>query len=130
MLEVRDATWFWQKGELSKAGLKLLDDAVAARPGNLEILFLRGMTSYRLPGFFGRAKGAEQDLREVALAGPAAAQRGELDPRLVAGALFHYGLIRDEKDGDHAASEALWRQAAENFPDTPGGKAAIARLKR
>lgn len=44
----------WRKGKLVKEGLKMLDSAVSASVEDLEIRFLRGVSTHHLPGFFGR----------------------------------------------------------------------------
>ena len=127
VLAAAHARWPWDKGNLAKQGMALLDRAVAEQPENLEVRFLRGMTNYRLPGFLGRTKLATEDLQIVAGRAQAAADSGDLPRPLAAAALYHYGLLLEGR-GDRAAAAASFREAGEVGPDTPGGRAAAGRL--
>src|SRR5690606_25785615 len=76
LLNAAAATWPWEKGRLAREGLVLLDQAVAVAPEDLEVRFIRGMTSYRLPRFMKRRNVAEFDLAKVASQAVAAAEEG------------------------------------------------------
>lgn len=128
MLAAAQAPWPWDKGNLAKEGMSLLDAAVAAAPADLEVRFLRGMTNYRLPRFFGRAGLASKDLAFVAARARQAAEAGELPRPLAAAALYHYGVLRAEQR-DRAAASAAWREATEIGPESPAGLAAAERLE-
>jgi hypothetical protein len=107
--------------------MALLDRAVTAEPENLEVRFLRGMTNYGVPRFFGRRDIAAKDLAFVAERAGAAAQAGGLGRPLAAAALYHYGMLCDET-GHRAAAAASCRAACEVGPDTPSGRAAARWL--
>jgi hypothetical protein len=127
LLNAAAATWPWEKGRLAKEGLVLLDQAVAAAPEDLEVRFIRGMTSYRLPRFMKRREVAAADLDMVASQAVAAAEEGTLAPALATASLYHHGLILEEENP--IAAVAAWKKAAALDPDTPGGQAASLRLQ-
>lgn len=129
LLNAAAATWPWEKGRLSKEGVLLLEEAVSAAPDDLEIRFVRGMTSYRLPRFMGRRNVAIQDLARVAAQATQAARDGRLPRMLAAAALYHHGLILQE-EGDNTAAIAAWREAVAVDPTAPGGQAAARQLQQ
>ena len=49
LLEAARALAPWRKGKLAKEGLRMLDEAVQESPENLEIRFLRGISTSHLP---------------------------------------------------------------------------------
>src|SRR5688572_9715697 len=93
------ARWPPRKGELTKRGLGLLEAAVASGPEDVEVRFLRGITSRRLPAFMGRGEIARADLSYAANAAAAEVASGQLDRRIASAALYHYGLLC-EADGN------------------------------
>lgn len=129
MLAAADARWPWEKGKLARQGMALLDQAVAADPDDLEVRFLRGMTNYRLPRFLGRLDLAARDLAFVAERARPAAGSGLLARPLAAAALYHHGMVCEER-GDRDAAAMSCRGAREIGPDTPGGQAAARWLNR
>jgi hypothetical protein len=128
MLEAARTPLPWDKGAHARQGLALLDQAVAAAPDDLEVRFVRGMTSYHLPRFLGRSRIASEDLSLVAGQAEAAAESGRLDPSLATAALFHHGVMLASL-GDQPAARSAWRRAAALGPATRAGKAAADRLK-
>jgi hypothetical protein len=129
MLRAAAAPLPWVKGRHAKAGLVALDRAVADAPGDLEVRFLRGMTSYHLPAFFRRSRVAADDLATVAAQAEAATADGRLDRTLATAALFHYGELLRQR-GHHDASRDLWRRAAALGPETRPGRAAAQALRQ
>jgi hypothetical protein len=121
--------WPPTKGKLARQGLELLDAAVAAEPANVEVRFLRGMTSYRLPGFFKRGAIAAADLAFVAERATTAAASGALARGQAAAALYHHGLLRADAD-DLPAARAAWEEAVAIAPDSAPGKAAAVELNK
>jgi hypothetical protein len=115
--------WPPRKGQLAKQGLELLENAVSLAPENVEVRFLRGTTSQRLPALMGRRAVAKQDLAYAASAAPAAVASGELGLDIAAASLFHYGMLCDAEGNRHEAQEA-WRAASNLGPDTPAGRRA------
>ena len=128
MLRSAAAALPWDKGRHAKAGLGMLDRSVAAAPEDLEVRFVRGMTSYHLPAFFGRSKVAADDLSTVADAAEAALADGRLTPTLAAAALFHHGELLS-RQGDARAARAAWSRAAAVGPATRAGRAALEKLE-
>ena len=127
MLKSARARLPWEKGKHAKAGLELLDAAVAAAPSDPEVRFVRGMTCYNLPALFNRSALAARDLADVAGRAEDASADGALEPALAAAALYHYGVIRS-RTGDRAAAVALWRRAVALAPATPAGRRAAQAL--
>jgi hypothetical protein len=123
LLQAARAPLPWDKGRLVKEGLALLDDAVRRAPGDLEVRFVRGMSSYHLPRFMGRAATAASDLAAVAAEAENATVTGELDLPIACAALFHHGKVLDDR-GDRAGAVAAWRRATRLGPDTRAGQAA------
>ncbi len=119
--------WPPRKGELTKRGLGLLEAAVATDPEDVEVRFLRGMTSRRLPAFIGRGDVARADLAYAANAAAAEVTSGRLDPQIASAALYHYGLMCEE-DGNGQAAYQAWNEAARLGPDTIAGKRSLERL--
>lgn len=117
----------WRKGKLAKQGLDMLDGAVAASPGDLEVLFVRAASTFHLPGFFSRGDQCESDFARIAADAVDAAQSGRLDRRLAAAALFFHGRIRERKS-DHAGAAAAWGAAIRVGPDTRAGIDAARKL--
>ena len=127
MLEAARAPLPWDQGRLAREGLNMLDDAVKRAPDDPEVRFLRGMTSYHLPQFFGRREVAAADLAAVARDAEAAVRSGRVDVAIGAAALFHYGDLLDRRRDRPAAHDA-WRRAAALGPGTPAGRAADRKL--
>jgi hypothetical protein len=128
MLEAARAPLPWDKGAHARRGLAMLDEAVAAAPVDLEVRFVRGMTSYHLPRFLGRTRVAAEDLSAVAGRAEAAAESGDLDRSQAAAALFHHGALLASL-GDQPAARSAWRRAAALGPATRAGRAAADRLR-
>ena len=129
MLRSARARLPWEKGKLAKAGLVLLDGAVAAAPSDAEVRFVRGMTCYNLPALFNRSSLAARDLAEVAERAEAASADGTLTPALAAASLYHYGVIQS-RAGDKAAAASLWRRAVALAPTSRAGQRATEALAR
>ena len=129
MLEVKRAPMPWDKGRLSRQGLTMLDDAVARSPEDPEVRFVRGMTSYHLPRFFGRERVAAADLAAVAGGAEESVATGRLDRATASAALFHYGVLL-ERRGDQPAALAAWRRSAAIGPTTRSGTAAARAIRR
>ena len=81
LLAARAASLPIRKLNYSKEGLALLDKAVKQDPDSVEIRFLRGISTVRLPSLFGRAKTAKGDLDFVRERADAARKSGELPER-------------------------------------------------
>ncbi|RME75446.1 MAG: hypothetical protein D6776_03215 [Planctomycetota bacterium] len=120
---------FWRKGELAEEGLRLMDDAVAAAPGDLEVRFIRAISCYALPFFFDRGDQAASDFARVARSASRAVRAGELDAAIGVAALFYEGVVRADR-GDVASAKVSWEEAVALGPLTPHGQAARARLGR
>lgn len=120
-------TWVLpRKLALVQEGLRLLDEAVTAQPGNAEIRFLRAASAYHLPPLFGRRAQVEEDfawLTERVL------QEECLPAELAAATLFFDGQIR-RSQRDRAAAAARFREAHRRWPDTPAGQDAARELAR
>lgn len=65
-LRAKHAFWPAQKMRYMREGLALLDRSVAAYPDGAEARYLRLMTCYYLPGFFGRNWSVREDFAAVA----------------------------------------------------------------
>ena len=129
MLEAARAPLPWDKGRLARQGLTMLDDAVARSPQDPEVRFVRGMTSYHLPRFFGRERVAADDLATVAGGAEEAVATGHLDPAIAAAALFHFGVLL-ERRGDRSAALAAWRRSVAIGPTTRAGTAAGRAMRK
>ena len=128
MLESARARLPWDKGRLARDGLTMLDDAVARSPEDPEVRFVRGMTSYHLPRFFGRERVAADDLATVAGGAEEAVATGRLDPAIASAALFHHGTLL-ERRGDRNAALAAWQRSAAIGPTTRSGNAAVRAIR-
>ena len=127
LLEAARAPFPWDKAVLGREGLALEDRAVAMAPDDLEVRFLRGVTSYELPRFMGRWNSAVADLTRVAQVAEHEADAGRLDRRAAAADLDYYGKILEQKY-DAPGAIAAWRAAVRLNPDSPGGRDAAKHL--
>ena len=118
----------WNKASLADEGLAMMDKAVMTNPDNPEVVFIRGVSTYHLPFFFGRSKQSAADFAWLAPRATKAVQDGTLDTMLAAAALYHHGLC--VMDSDKRAALAAWREAAELGPQTPAGRDAIKQLRK
>lgn len=66
MLEAKHGTWPHARLRAVRAGLSHLDRAVQQAPRDPEIRYLRLVSTYYLPGLFGRRDSARDDLRVLA----------------------------------------------------------------
>lgn len=64
-LKGKHAFWPRKKFEYVNEGLKIMDEALAQDPNNLEGLFIRATTTYYLPFFFHRKEQSQQDMRNL-----------------------------------------------------------------
>lgn len=129
LLEASHAWAPWKKYALSKEGIQLLDAAVAAAPNNLEVRFVRAVTTYNLPDFFGKKKESEGDFSYLARRVVNAAQSGNLEPSIAASALLFYGRICKEQSKPNLASEA-WRSAQNIAPHSKAGRDSAEELAK
>ena len=118
----------WNKASLADEGLAMMDKAVALSPDNPEIVFIRGVSTYHLPFFFGRGKQSAADFAWLAPRAGKAFEEGTLDAMLATAALYHHGLC--VLDSDKNAAIAAWREAAAIGPQTPAGRDAIKQLRK
>jgi len=128
ILKAKRALLPWQKGKLSNSGLELLDRAVELAPGDLEVRFVRGISSYPLPFFFGRGEQAAEDFDFVAGKADEAVASGKIDPAIAAGAFYYRGLCLDDDDRIDEARGA-WAKATAIAPGSPFARAAAAKLE-
>ena len=123
-------TWApWKKYSLSKEGIQLLDSAVEGAPNDLEVRFVRAVTTYNLPGFFGRRKQSEQDFGYLSTRVAGAAKDGKLESSIAASALLFYGRIcRDRAKPDQAS--VAWKSAENIAPHSKAGRDSASELAR
>lgn len=98
LLAARRSSLPWNRLSAARKGLALLDRAVDVAGDDVEIRFLRGITTRPLPGFFGRARIAKSDLAFALERAEAAYVSGRLPERA-------YRILQDEA-GDKAKDEA------------------------
>jgi 15-cis-phytoene synthase len=67
MLDAKHGRWPHARLRAVRSGLTQLDAAVASRPNDLEVRYLRLVCTWHLPGLFGRRDSARGDLRAVRL---------------------------------------------------------------
>jgi hypothetical protein len=65
-LQAKHAAWPPRKLRYLREGLALLDGAVAASPGAAEVRYVRLMSCYYLPSFFGRRGSVREDFAALA----------------------------------------------------------------
>lgn len=128
LLEASRIWALWKKYALSKNGIQLMDTAVAAAPHDLEIRFVRAITTSHLPGFFHRQQQSRDDFAYMAARVEPALVRRKLDPRLAAASLFQYGISLQQQ-GNQVAAEAEWRRAIRLAPDARAAQEARKALK-
>ena len=127
LLESSWAVAPWRKGKLAKEGLLMMDRAVESAPRDLQVRFVRGASTMRLPGFFRRGQQSASDLAEVAVVAADAVRAGKLEPRLATAAL-HYHAGNREKAGDRSAAREACSIAVSIAPKTPGAIACGVQL--
>ena len=117
----------WSKGKTCKTGLALLDRALELAPDDLEIRFVRAISTRPLPGFFGRADESCEDFAAVAKRLEAAVTTRELTPEVAALALLHHGECLAASD-DVRGSRSAWRRSIQLAPGEPSAKLAREKL--
>lgn len=128
LLAAQHTAALWKKGVLSKEGLVLLDRAVSLAPDDLEVRFVRGVSTYHLPFFFRRAGEAEEDFMWVTARALPAIETGRLDPKIASAAFFFDGECRAQR-GDELGARASWRTAIAIAPKSRAGRDAVQRLR-
>ncbi|MEM6392963.1 MAG: hypothetical protein AAF797_09345 [Planctomycetota bacterium] len=128
MIAARNATFGPVKGLHARAGGKLLDAAVEAEPDNLEIRFLRGISTVNLPRIAGRYQPALADLRLVLDGSADAIPAGTLDPAFAAAAALRLAQAEAEEDRSDAA-RSLYQQAIDLAPTSGAADQARAALQ-
>lgn len=123
-------TWaLWKKNSLSKKGIELMDSAVEADPGNLEIRFVRAVTDYSLPSFFHRRDQAQHDFTSLAAQASTAVSAGKLQPRLAAASLYFHGMFLHDAGDDRSAEEA-WKLAIALAPQSRAARDSAEELRK
>ncbi len=117
----------WSKGRTCNEGLRLLDEAVESAPEDVEVRFVRAVSTFPIPRFFGRARQCAADLEWVGKRCRAAVDAGDLSADIAASALFHLGLVRD-RDGDSPGARAAWREAVAVAPRSEPARLAREKL--
>lgn len=117
-------TWaLWKKNSLSKEGLALMDQAVLAAPDDLEVRFVRAITTRALPSFFQRSAQSEADFNFLA----SRAHDRRLEPRLGAASLYYHGKFLSEQ-GKQQAAIAAWKQAITIAPHSRAARESLEAL--
>jgi tetratricopeptide (TPR) repeat protein len=124
------STWaLWKKNSLSKQGIQLLDSAVSAAPRDLDIRFVRAITTYALPDFFHRKQQSKDDFALLAREAPEAVRSKRLEPRLAAASLYYHGeFLKDA--GDMASARSSWQESIRLAPDSRAARESRAALAR
>lgn len=123
LLRAGRSTSLDEKAEFTREGLTQMERAVEAAPRNVEVRFIRGMSSVNLPGIMGRRKVGEEDVAWVADRAVEAVEAGELQPAMAAAALTLDGK-RLMKMGERDAALERWRRAILLAPESRGGRDA------
>jgi len=118
LLAAKRAFFPWNKSSLAEEGLLLLDRAVSLAPDNLEIRFVRGISSYPLPASFDRHESACADFAAVAGRAEEAVPAGKMDASLAAKTFYYHGLCLEE-NGRRKDARASWDKAAAIAPGSP-----------
>ena len=118
LLAAKRAFFPWSKSSLADEGLLLLDRAVSLAPDNLEIRFVRGISSYPLPSSFDRHASACADFSAVAGRAEEAVMAGKMDAGLAAKAFYYHGLCLEENGREKEARDS-WEKAAAIAPGSP-----------
>jgi hypothetical protein len=122
----------WRKHTLATEGLEKLDAAVNRAPENLEVRFLRALTTWHLPFFFHRKEQAEQDLSYLGPRAEQAARQGRLPSPLAAAALDYWGQVLADREGPDNAQQArkAFEAALRVDSSSPAGEDARKRLAK
>lgn len=129
LLEASHPWAIWKKYKLSKVGIQCMDSAVDSAPDNLEVRFVRAVTTYNLPSFFDRKKQSKADFNFLSSRVAEAVKQGQLDPDIAASALLFYGKICRSEDHPRQAI-AAWTTAHSLAPLSKAGKDAVEELTR
>lgn len=123
-------TWaLWRKYSLSKDGIELLDRAVSDAPNNLEVRFVRAVTTYRLPSLFHKREQSESDFALLASRVESPGGCSQLEPRLAAASLYYHAeFLKDASQTSRAIQ--LWNQAIALAPASRAAGEARQELAR
>ncbi len=128
LLESGRSLRLWAKHDLAQRGLDRIDKAVADAPEDLEVRFIRAVTTWHLPFFFRRRQQAEDDFSLIAPRVESAAQQRQLPPFIAAAALDYHGQILAGHSNNTAAQSAF-RAAIRIAPESPAAKEAARYLR-
>jgi len=123
-------TWaLWKRNSLSREGMQLMNDAVSKSPSDLEIRFVRAVTTYNLPFFFHVRDQSRADFAFLASRVEPAARASVLPSFLAAAALyFHAEFLQD--DGKTSDAVRFWQRAIALAPQSRAARDSQAELKR
>ena len=116
----------WKKGETCMQGLALLDEAVESAPEDLEIRFLRAVSTYPLPAFFRRRAESAADFAWLAARCEKAVEDERLSPAVAALSLVRHGDVH--APDDLASARDAWQLACELAPGTEAAREAAEKL--
>lgn len=112
-----------------KDGLKTLDAAVEAAPGDAAVRFVRAMNNYSLPAFIRRRDNAREDFKALLKQIGEPAQRARLSDRIVQAICYYAGIaLRAEKEREEALD--AWRRGIALGSDTEMGRKIAKELER
>lgn len=140
LLEARRTWAFWKKGDLSKEAARLVDAAVQAEPANIEIRYVRGASTYRLPRWMDRYDESKADIAYIVAMLSSMDTIEPLLPRMAASAYeirgnmkleeYEAGKKLPEEERKLLKEDAVraYRRSVEIGPKTPAGSRAADAL--
>lgn len=113
-LRSRDLGFGPKKLQALKQGVAVMNEAVAAAPGDPKVLLARALTTSALPGILGYKAESRQDFDElVAIAQRSPEKFEEGDLQIV----YYHAALAAKADGNRERTRALLQQAARHSAD-------------
>jgi hypothetical protein len=128
LLEAKHTWLMWRKYRFGIEGLRLLDSAVTQAPQDLEVRFIRGVTTYHLPAAARRDEQAAADLQWVTARAADAVDKGQFDPTLAATAFYYHGMCRATRS-DPVGAQTAWHTVSKFAPTSAAAELAAQRLQ-
>ena len=128
-LQSRDLGFGPKKLQVLRKGVAVMDEAVAAAPGDPKVRLARALTTSALPAILGYRAASRKDfdaLAEMARRTPEKFERGDLQ------IVYYNAGLSAKEAGDMPRAVGLWEQALQHSADralTEKVKAELARAK-
>lgn len=126
-LKARDTFWVNKKIGYAKQGIKMMDEAVAGDPSNLQIRWVRGSNNIHMPKFLKRFNIAKNDLEMIWKEIQENKDGFSIEQRQKTGHLLGMAQF---KSGKKENAEKTWKSAIEMAPESSISKKILETSRK